>query len=236
MGANFTVPSRRYLVNIQHPDGTVQIAKTSAQHMATNEIPLPQQTGKNRKAQAAAATRDRLLQAAIHVIQHQGIDHLTLDAVAKEAQVSKGGLLYHFASKEALALGVIQYLMDDFDAAINHELALDQGPDSPGKWLRAYVKATFNYTNLPTALVGNLLSAITLNPELLQPIQDRFSYWQQQCQANGLDPVRANLVRLTADGLGTSDLFGINLLHPDLRLPVLELLLDLILAAESSDR
>lgn len=202
--------------------------------MVTNEIPDPQQAGKTRKAQAAAATRDRLLQAAIDVIQHQGIERLTLDAVAKEAQVSKGGLLYHFASKEALIISIIQYLMDDFDASIVRELELDNTPDSPGRCLRAYVKATFNYTNLPTALVGNLLSAVTLNPELLKPVQSRFNDWQQKFQVSGLDPVRANVVRLAADGLGNSDLFGIGMPNEELRQPILEMLLAMISEAESS--
>jgi AcrR family transcriptional regulator len=204
--------------------------------MVNDEIPAPQQVGKTRKAQAAAATRDRLLQAAIDVIQHQGIERLTLDAVAKEAQVSKGGLLYHFASKEALVIGVIQYLMDDFEAAIARELDLDTAPDSPGRWLRAYVKATFNYTNLPTALVANLLSAVTLNPELLQPVQGRFDEWQQQFQASGLDPVRANVVGLAADGLGNSDLFRIGMPNEELREPILEMLLAMIEEAESGYR
>jgi AcrR family transcriptional regulator len=204
--------------------------------MVTDEIPASGQVGKPRKAQSAAATRDRLLQAACHIIQTQGVERLTLDAVAKEAQVSKGGLLYHFASKEALVIGVIQYLMDDFDGAIAHELAQDNAPDSPGRWLRAYVKATFNYNSLPTTLISNLLSAVTLNPELLKPVQSQYDDWQQQLQASGLDPVRASLVRLAADGLGTSELFGMTLPNESLRQQLLKMLLEMIQEAESGDR
>ncbi len=203
--------------------------------MVNDETPGSKQMGKTRKSQSAAATRDRLLKAAIDVIQMQGSERLTLDAVAKEAQVSKGGLLYHFASKEVLVIGVIQYLMDDFDAEIARELDLDTAPDSPGRWLRAYVKATFNYINLPTALVAHLLSAVTLNPELLKPVQCRFDDWQQHFQVSGLDPVRANVVRLAADGLGTCDLFRVGMPNQELRQPILEMLLEMILAAESSD-
>ena len=204
--------------------------------MLTDATPAPTQVGKTRKSQSAAATRDRLLQAACHVIQTQGVERLTLDAVAKEAQVSKGGLLYHFASKEALVMGVIQYLMDDFDAAIAHELAQDNGTDSPGRWLRAYVKATFNYNSVPTALISNLLSAVTLNPELLKPVQNQYDAWQQHLQASGLDPVRANLVRLAADGLGTSELFGMAMPDEPLRQQLLAMLLAMIQEAESDDR
>jgi AcrR family transcriptional regulator len=204
--------------------------------MVTDEMPVSIQVGKTRKTQSAAATRDRLLKATSHIIQTQGIERLTLDAVAKEAQVSKGGLLYHFASKEALVVGVIQYLMDEFDAAINHELAQDSAPNSSGKWLRAYVKATFNYKTLPISLVTSLFSAVTTNPEeLLQPVQNRFNDWQQKTEANGLDPVRANLVRLAADGLGTSEMFGLSMANEAMRQQLLEMLLEIIQEAEAGD-
>jgi AcrR family transcriptional regulator len=205
--------------------------------MVTDETPVPSQVGKTRKAQSAAATRDRLLQATSHIIQTQGIERLTLDAVAKEAQVSKGGLLYHFASKEALVVGVIQYLMDDFDAAIDHELIQDNMPNSPGKWLRAYVNATFSYKTLPVSLVTSLFSAVTTNSEdLLKPVQNRFNDWQQKTEANGLDPVRANLVRLAADGLGTNEMFGLSTTNDAIRQQLLKMLLEIIQEAEAGDQ
>jgi AcrR family transcriptional regulator len=204
--------------------------------MVTNEIPVSSQVGKTRKTQSAAATRDRLLQATSHIIQTQGVERLTLDAVAKEAQVSKGGLLYHFASKEALVVGVIQYLMDDFDAAIDHELSQDQALNLPGRWLRAYVKATFNYKTLPISLITSLLLAVTSNPEeLLKPVQSRFDDWQQKIEVNGLDPVRANLVRLAADGLGTNEMFGLSVADNAMRQQLLEMLLAIIQEAEYGD-
>jgi AcrR family transcriptional regulator len=202
--------------------------------MTTDETPVSGQVGKTRKAQSAIATRNRLLQATSHIIQTHGVERLTLDAVAKEAQVSKGGLLYHFASKEALVVGVIQYLMDDFEAAIDHELAQDNTPNSPGKWLRAYVHATFNYKTLPVSLVTSLFSAVTTNAEeLLKPVQIRFDDWQQKIEVSGLDPVRANLVRLATDGLGTNEMFGLSVTDDLIRQKLLKMLLEIIQEAES---
>jgi AcrR family transcriptional regulator len=203
--------------------------------MDTEEIPTPQQVSKTSKAQAAAATRDRLLQAAISVIQERGIERLTLDTVAKTAQVSKGGLLYHFASKEALVIGIIEYLIDDFDAAIDRELTLDNAPESPGRYLRAYVRATFNYQQLPLVLISNVMAAVTLDPELLKPLHSRVAHWQQQIHVSGLDPILANLVSLAADGLGTNELFGIGVPDRALRQQLLEKLLEMIQEAEIGD-
>ena len=72
---------------------------------------------------AARPARDRLLDAAERVVVESGATHLTLDAVAKSAGVSKGGLLYHFPSKEALLEGMLARHFEDVDAEINRRLA-----------------------------------------------------------------------------------------------------------------
>ncbi|PSB58283.1 TetR family transcriptional regulator [Chamaesiphon polymorphus CCALA 037] len=203
--------------------------------MAPDLPPAPKGVGKIGKSLSAAATRDRLLQATSHIIQTQGIERLTLDAVAKEAKVSKGGLLYHFSTKEALIAGVVQSLMDEFDADIDRELALDRSPESPGRWLRAYVNATFNGKPLPTTLISSLALVATSNPDLLELVQSRFDAWQQKISVSGLDPVRANLVRLAADGFGDTEMFGRTLPNAALREDLLAMLLAMIQEAESGD-
>ena len=71
--------------------------------------------------------RDRLLDAAERVVVESGATHLTLDAVAKSAGVSKGGLLYHFPSKEALLEGMLSRHFKDVDAEVAKRLALRTG-------------------------------------------------------------------------------------------------------------
>jgi AcrR family transcriptional regulator len=54
--------------------------------------------------------RDAVLDAFEGLLIDVGERAATLDAVAKRAGVSKGGLLYHFPSKEALITGVLERL------------------------------------------------------------------------------------------------------------------------------
>ncbi len=67
------------------------------------------------------ATIDRVLDAAEAVLVRDGIGSLTMDAVAAEAGVSKGGVLHHFRSKDALvstlASRKLKRLEDGVDAA-----------------------------------------------------------------------------------------------------------------------
>lgn len=54
------------------------------------------------------AARGKVLDAYISLLCEEGERAATLDATATRAGVSKGGLLYHFASKEALAEALIE--------------------------------------------------------------------------------------------------------------------------------
>jgi len=56
----------------------------------------------------AADTRDRILDALETLLLDDGADKATLEAVASRAGVSKGGLLYHFPSKDAMMAAIEQ--------------------------------------------------------------------------------------------------------------------------------
>ena len=64
-------------------------------------------------------TRAKLLDAAAAVVRRDGAQALTLDAVAAEAGVSKGGLLYHFKSKRELLDALVERWLDEFQREID---------------------------------------------------------------------------------------------------------------------
>ena len=53
-------------------------------------------------------TQQRLLDVAGELVTESGVMALTLEAVAKRAGVSKGGLLHHFPTKDALLIAVLE--------------------------------------------------------------------------------------------------------------------------------
>ncbi len=50
------------------------------------------------------------------IVHEEGVEKLTLEAVAKKAGISKGGLLYHFPTKDELILGMVEQLSSNFVA------------------------------------------------------------------------------------------------------------------------
>lgn len=175
------------------------------------------------------STRQRLLEAASHVITKQGVANLTLDAVAQNANVSKGGLLYHFPSKEALIQGILQYLLDSFGAHLQAELARStEPPGTPGRWLRGYIRASFPK---PAPEEGDdvvsaaLAVAVAADPGLLAALRRAFNQFRDQALQDGLDPFQADLIRLATDGLWFSEVLQLAPLPPEARTGVIASLL-----------
>lgn len=177
-----------------------------------------------RTTRTPQATRDLIVEAASQLVIAQGSTHLTLEAVAKQAGVSKGGLLYHFASKDALVQGMVQHLLDGFTAKIT---AHHRGDPAAGGWLRGYLHATFDDSEDDHLYSGALLAAIGTNPDLLDPVRAAYAEWQKRIEDAGLDPVLATLIRLAIDGLWYAELFNIGKLDPALRAQVISRLIAL---------
>ena len=53
---------------------------------------------------AAAASAEKLLDAAVHVIRSKGYSAARVDDICVEAGLTKGAFFHHFASKEACAV------------------------------------------------------------------------------------------------------------------------------------
>lgn len=185
---------------------------------------------------SSPTTRNTIIRAAHRLIRSKGIAHFTLDKVAEEAGVSKGGLLYHFPHKEALAKAMNIYVTDRFEEHLNRELALLTDETEPGRWTRAYIKATFALKpEMMTDISAALLLLETSEPKYLTLLQEKYLYWQQQIENDGLDPTLATLVRLAVDGVWFAELFDLAPPQGADRAQLLEALLSLTRKAQAQN-
>jgi AcrR family transcriptional regulator len=168
-----------------------------------------------KRQQTKPPTRDLILNAAERVVLRDGVMRLTLEVVAREAKLSKGGVLYHFATKEALIQAMlsrlIQYCEHEIEAHRQHD------PEAGG-WTRAYVRRKFEpllsypgEADFPRSkeVGAGIIVAATTTPGLLDPLRERFQAWQQAIESDGIDAARATVVRLAVDGLWLAELLGI---------------------------
>jgi AcrR family transcriptional regulator len=144
--------------------------------------------------------RDLLLDAAEEVLSRGGPQALTLQAVASEAGVSKGGLLYHFSTKSELVAALVERLIKD----ANESLARwDDG--KPGSYTRAYIaSAQHGITGENGDAIlrrWSVILAASTEPGMQTSISEAFQYWVEEKPDLDQFPFRALIARLASDGL-----------------------------------
>jgi AcrR family transcriptional regulator len=143
---------------------------------------------------APASSRDRILAASVQVALRDGVSAMTLDAVAKEAGVSKGGLLYHFSSKDELIAAMLQHHAGRIQKAIEARMARDENPR--GRWFRALIETIHGsggadpvMAEMPRFLIA-MLAASATNPRLLDPIRERLKVVREHLLEEGPNGLR----------------------------------------------
>jgi AcrR family transcriptional regulator len=156
------------------------------------------------------STSDKIIDAAMDIVRHQGVAKLTLDEAAKVAGISKGGVLYHFKSKDDLIRGMVLRLTDQCDQ-LNHDY-YQREPEGPYRWARTLVRSSFDPNGPANDPVGGaLLAAITVNPVLMEPIHAMYAKWQDRLASDSPDMARTGLVCCAMDGLFFQRLMGIRM-------------------------
>ncbi|MBF8186470.1 TetR family transcriptional regulator [Nonomuraea sp. K274] len=137
--------------------------------------------------------RDGLLDAAEELLCDQGSTALTLAAVADRAGVSKGGLLYHYGSKEALIKGMVERLIEDFDELVAAQPGATYTERYVGATMAAVRSGRLRRWAVVTGASGNLF--------LLAPLREAMARWHREGLSEEPDPVGAQIVRLACEGL-----------------------------------
>ncbi|AET58040.1 TetR/AcrR family transcriptional regulator [Paenibacillus terrae] len=151
--------------------------------------------------------KELILKAASMIVHEQGVEKLTLEAVAKKAGISKGGLLYHFPNKDALILGMVEQLSNSFVTEFNERAESDI--HSKGKWTRSYMDTSIFGDKDVNDLYTALSAAQFTNPQMLKLLQDDYANIQNKIENDELDPVRSTMARLVMDGLWFAEMFGL---------------------------
>jgi AcrR family transcriptional regulator len=84
--------------------------------------------------------RERILEGALELLRAEGGGTITLDAAARQVGLTKPGLMYHFATKEALMLGVVDHVAERWERLMLAHLGRPLETASPRQRIRAYVE------------------------------------------------------------------------------------------------
>ena len=140
-----------------------------------------------------------------------GVARLTLDAAAAEAGLSKGGVLYHFPTRDALVAGMVAKIIEEFDRDIERRLEEDGGARllHPGVH-RGHHGAERRPTR-PRGPAGGRVDRGGGGPARSAGAAPgrRPTAGRPAWRTDGLDPTLATVLRLACDGLWMCDLFGL---------------------------
>ena len=174
--------------------------------------------------------RERIIDAAEQVVIELGARHLTFDAVASKAGVSRGGLLYHFPDKQALLKGMLDRLVErSTESRIRKRAELAEGME---REIVAHV-LSFSEEDKRTKRAGTaaLFALGAHDPGLLAPMKKEYRKLMDNVTRNGLRFERAAVIALATDGLRLLELLSLSPFNKEERSRILEEIL--FLAKES---
>ena len=154
--------------------------------------------------------RARLLDAAERAVLETGAGHLTLDAVAKFAGVSKGGLLHHFPSKDSLLEAMLERYLNDVETQVAARCARRGGTLTAVERFRERVRVLLEQHPDRRAAGAALVAASADKPELMAHCRaDYREVLDELAQLPG-GFERSALVLLAVDGLLLGELLRLS--------------------------
>lgn len=178
---------------------------------------------------------DLILDAAERLVSDHGAGALTFEALSEASGVTRGGITYHFPTKDLLLRALVGRDQTRWDATICAARA-DLG-DCPSARLVGYIRAGTDDNVERRRFVSGMLSAVAIKPELLDGCRALYraelpagapSRWSER----DLDHV---LLMLAADGLFWMEQLGFLALPKPARRRLVERLESTALASVRPD-
>jgi len=156
-------------------------------------------------APAARSTRDRLLDAVEQLLGEAGPRAATLDAVAAAAGVSKGGLLYHFGTKDALVEGLLERLRT---LAAEDLARMRSAPEGAARY---YVRTSVVASSDPLqrATIAALRLVQDADRRAVAAFTEVSEAWRVAIEEELGDRALSRVVQLVGDGLWMSASMGV---------------------------
>nr|WP_298690665.1 TetR/AcrR family transcriptional regulator [uncultured Dongia sp.] len=169
-------------------------------------------------------TRGAVIQAALAIIARDGPGRLTLDAIARESGISKGGLMHQFRTKQAVLRALLDHQIAYFEDFSRRYMAAHD--DAPQPNLAAEIATSRETIAKPHSVAMALFSAVAEEPGLMSVTRASDAQKIAAIKAEAGDPDLAVLRWSAARGLALTSLLGLCPLSKAERERLFERLLD----------
>lgn len=183
-------------------------------------------------APACAVPDDPILDAAERVAQRDGVGRVTLDAVAKEAGLSKSGLIHHYPSKDALIGAMVLRKINAWGDACDASIARRRGERAGAT--RGLIEACFECPESEGGASDEedsrnrgcvVIAALVHDAKHIEPVRKVHRRIDAKIARDGLPPGLADVVHLALNGMWFNWVFNLSELDAE-RLSRVRLLLE----------
>ncbi|WP_189244070.1 TetR/AcrR family transcriptional regulator [Planobispora rosea] len=154
-------------------------------------------------------TKRLILDAARGVVVSQGAK-ATLEDVAVAAGLTRGAVIYHYSSKNALWIALVRDVLARFHQAVQERI---EDGRAPGRLARAFIRTSLEGDGIDA--VGErlfLLAALAATPGVPEIVAEDGARWKAEMAEDGLSVGARTVILNAVDGAGLMTGWG---LKPD---------------------
>ncbi|MFG1248486.1 TetR/AcrR family transcriptional regulator [Xanthobacter flavus] len=152
-------------------------------------------------------TKAAVIQAALAIIARDGAGRLTLDAIAKESGVSKGGLLHQFPNKRAVLAALLEY-QADYYTRFAEAFVEAHGADYAEPALAAQIAVFREVVKGANSIAFAILAVAAQEPTFMSPVRVRDEETVALILKQARNPARSLSRLFSARGLALSAMLG----------------------------
>ena len=157
---------------------------------------------------ARSIDRQAVLDAAERVVARDGAAHLTLEAVAVEAGISKASVIYDYKSKQALIKAVIERAVARHTDRLRAHIEAQGDVSDRAMKGRLAAVAERSFSDAERTVSLNLVAALACNGELRALIETSYREQIAEIATTSPHPRRAMLAFLALEGLSLLEWLG----------------------------
>ncbi|MFZ6765091.1 TetR/AcrR family transcriptional regulator [Pseudoroseomonas sp. WGS1072] len=158
------------------------------------------------------------------IIERDGPGRLTLDAMARQSGISKGGLMHQFRTKDAVLRALLD-LQREYFSTFSRDYLLEIGENAPDALLNAEIATAREAITMQRSVAFALLGAVAEDHGLLDIERANAAEKIAKIRNDSPAPDAATIRWLAAKGLAFSALLGLCPFTPEDREHFFDLLL-----------
>lgn len=151
--------------------------------------------------------RESILDAAEAIVSDKGAAFMTMDAVSAKAGVSKGGLMYHFPTQEALLQALLQRFSDRITQY--RDEVRQRVPEDAAREAVTYIVGHTLFCGERRCVGTGLMAAVMRAPQLLETVRAKHKETIQSLVSKAKSPERIAILLLAADCTWLLDTIGL---------------------------